>query len=126
MTVEPELAQADGINPLAVRLMFSLLLAVVVALSMQVVGILLITALLIIPAAAARRFSATPEQMALLRGARRFRLRCALGLWGSFVFDAASGPSIVVAALLLFPHRKQFGGPSQVPPGIDQYRPMNA
>ncbi len=101
VTVEPELAQADGINPLAVRLLFSLLLAVVVALSMQVVGILLITALLIIPAAAARRFSATPEQMALL-AVLAGAVSVALGLWGSFVFDAASGPAIVVAALLVF------------------------
>jgi zinc transport system permease protein len=101
VTVEPELAQADGINPLIVRLLFSLLLAVVVALAMQVVGVLLITALLIIPAAAARRFSTTPEKMAFLAAGAGV-LSVALGLWGSFSFDTASGPSIVVAALLLF------------------------
>lgn len=101
VTVDPELAQADGIHPLTIRLFFSLLLAVVIALAMQVVGVLLITALLIIPAAAARRFSSTPEQMALL-AAGVGALSVALGLWGSFSFDTASGPSIVVAALLLF------------------------
>ena len=77
------------------------MLAVVVALAMQVVGVLLITALLIIPAAAARRFSSTPEQMAVL-AALAGALSVALGLGGSFSFDTASGPSIVVAALLLF------------------------
>ncbi|MCE8000815.1 MAG: iron chelate uptake ABC transporter family permease subunit [Rhodobiaceae bacterium] len=101
VTVDPELAQADGIHPLTIRLFFSLLLAVVIALAMQVVGVLLITALLIIPAAAARRFSSTPEQMALL-AAGVGALSVALGLWGSFSFDTASGPSIVVAALALF------------------------
>lgn len=101
VTVDPELAQADGIHPLTIRLLFSLLLAVVIALAMQVVGVLLITALLIIPAAAARRFSSTPEQMAVL-AAGAGALSVALGLGGSFSFDTASGPSIVVAALLLF------------------------
>ncbi len=101
VTVAPELAQADGINPLLIRLCFSLLLAIVVAMAMQVVGVLLITALLIIPAAAARRFASTPEQMALL-AAGAGAISVALGLWGSFAFDSASGPSIVVAALGLF------------------------
>ncbi|MEQ9144187.1 MAG: iron chelate uptake ABC transporter family permease subunit [Parvibaculaceae bacterium] len=101
VTVEPELAQADGIDPLLVRLAFSLLLAIVVAMAMQVVGVLLITALLIIPAAAARRFASTPEQMAVL-AAGAGMLSVALGLGGSLSFDTASGPSIVVAAMVLF------------------------
>ena len=101
VTVEPELAQADGIDPLLVRLAFSLLLAIVVAMAMQVVGVLLITALLIIPAAAARRFASTPEQMAVLAAGAGV-LSVALGLGGSLSFDTASGPSIVVAAMVLF------------------------
>lgn len=101
VTVEPELAQADGINPLTIRLAFSLLLAIVVAMAMQVVGVLLITALLIIPAAAARRFSSTPEQMAVV-AALTGAISVVAGLYGSLSFDTASGPSIVVAAMLLF------------------------
>ena len=101
VTVEPELAQADGINPLTIRLTFSLLLAIVVAMAMQVVGVLLITALLIIPAAAARRFSSTPEQMAVV-AALTGAISVVAGLCGSLAFDTASGPSIVVAAMLLF------------------------
>ncbi|MCZ6607192.1 MAG: metal ABC transporter permease, partial [Alphaproteobacteria bacterium] len=57
--------------------------------------------LLIIPAAAARRLAASPEQMAALAAVAG----CAAvagGLWGSFTFDTPSGPSIVVAALVLF------------------------
>jgi zinc transport system permease protein len=101
VTVEPELAQAAGIDPLLIRLAFSLLLAIVVAMAMQVVGVLLITALLIIPAATARRFSTNPEQMAVL-AALFGALSVLLGLSGSLRFDSASGPSIVVAAMCLF------------------------
>jgi len=100
-TVNADLAQAEGLNPQRSRLIFMLLMAAVIALAMKIVGILLITALLIIPAAAARRFAATPEQMAVfasLIGA----LAVAGGLFGSVRFDTPSGPSIVVAALALF------------------------
>ena len=50
----------------AVRLAFMVLLAIVVALAMKVVGVLLVTSLLIIPAAAARRLAGSPERMAAL------------------------------------------------------------
>src|SRR3546814_203435 len=66
VTVHDELARAEGVNAFATRLVFTLLLATVIAISMKVVGILLVTSLLIIPAATARRFAGTPEQMAVL------------------------------------------------------------
>lgn len=100
-TVHEELAIVEGVPVAAVNLAFMLLLAVVVALAMKVVGILLVTSLIIIPAAAARRFSTTPEQMAILAAV----VGCgavAGGLWGSLAFDTPSGPSIVVAAFVLF------------------------
>ncbi|MCB1769555.1 MAG: metal ABC transporter permease, partial [Candidatus Competibacteraceae bacterium] len=65
-TVHEELAQVEGVPVFAVRLAFMLLIAIVIATAMKVVGILLITSLLIIPAAAARRFARSPEGMALL------------------------------------------------------------
>ena len=68
---------------------------------MKVVGILLITSLLIIPAAAARRFARSPEGMAALAGV----LGCAAigaGLWASLRWDTPAGPSVVVAATALF------------------------
>ena len=101
VTVDEDLATAEGVAALPVRLAFMLLMAVVIALAMKVVGILLITSLLIIPAAAARRFVRTPEQMALV-AATVGALAVCLGLFGSLTFDTPSGPSIVVAALLLF------------------------
>lgn len=100
-TVSPELAAAEGLRPERARVVFMLLMALVIAIAMKIVGILLITSLLIIPAATARRFSATPEGMAVaasIIGA----LAAALGLFASLEFDTPSGPSIVVAALLFF------------------------
>ncbi|NTJ67036.1 zinc ABC transporter permease subunit ZnuB [Agrobacterium rhizogenes] len=100
-TVNPELAEAEGLRPERARLLFMLLMAVVIAIAMKIVGILLITALLIIPAATARRFAATPETMAIfasLLGA----IAVVGGLFGSLRYDTPSGPSIVVAALVLF------------------------
>ncbi|WP_080808831.1 metal ABC transporter permease [Agrobacterium fabrum] len=100
-TVNTELAEAEGLNPERSKLIFTLLMALVIAIAMKVVGIMLITSLLIIPAATARRFSSTPEVMAVvasLIGA----VAVVGGLFGSLTYDTPSGPSIVVAAVILF------------------------
>lgn len=101
MTVHEELARVEGVPVAAVRLAFLLLIALVVAVAMKVVGILLITSLLIIPPAAARRWARSPEGMAAgasLTGA----LAVAGGLAGSLAWDTPAGPSVVVCAALLF------------------------
>ena len=100
-TVNEELAAAEGLRPEATQLVFMLLLAVVIAIAMKLVGVLLITSLLIIPAATARRLSATPEQMAAI-AAVIGALAVSGGLYFSLGYDTPSGPSIVVAALALF------------------------
>ncbi|MCF6368666.1 zinc ABC transporter permease subunit ZnuB [Rhizobium halophilum] len=100
-TISEDVAEAEGLKPERARLLFMLMMALVIAIAMKIVGILLITSLLIIPAATARRFSASPERMAVLAsliGA----LAVAGGLFGSLHYDTPSGPSIVVAALALF------------------------
>lgn len=101
MTVSEELAEVEGEPVVAARVGFLLLIALVVAVAMKIVGVLLITALLIIPAATARRFAATPEAMALL-AALCGAAAVVLGLWASFTFDTPSGPSVVAAAAVLF------------------------
>lgn len=99
--VNEDIATVDG-NPVArVRLIFVLLIASIVAIGMKVVGMLLIISLLIIPAAAARRLSNTPEQMAAI-AALIGALSVVLGLLGSLKWDIPSGPSIVVVAALVF------------------------
>ncbi len=100
-TVNEELAQAEGMAPERTRFIFMLLMALVIAVAMKIVGILLITSLMIIPAATARRFASTPEQMAVLASVLGAAAVVG-GLFGSLEFDTPSGPSIVVAALGLF------------------------
>lgn len=100
-TVSPELAEAEGLKPEVSRILLMLLMASVIAIAMKLVGVLLITSLLIIPAATARRLSATPEIMALI-AAVLGAASVVAGLYGSLTWDTASGPSIVVAALLIF------------------------
>jgi zinc transport system permease protein len=100
-TVNQELAEAEGMKPEQANIVFMLLMAMVIAISMKIVGVLLITALLIIPAASARRFSASPEQMAML-AALAGALAVIAGLFASLKWDTPSGPTIVVAAVGLF------------------------
>lgn len=101
VTVDEELARAEGVPVLAMRLVFTLLLAIVIAVAMRVVGILLVTSLLIIPAAAARRFAPTPETMAVAAAGIGI-LAVVGGLQLSLAADTPTGPSIVVTALALF------------------------
>jgi zinc transport system permease protein len=100
-TVSPDLAHAAGIDPEREGLVLMVLLAVTVAVAIKVVGALLITALLIIPAAAARSFARTPEEMAawavILGGVAALG-----GLWLAFRLDSPVGPSIVVVAIAIF------------------------
>ena len=100
-TIDEDLATADGLDPRRANLVFTLLLAVVIALAIKLVGVLLITALLIIPAATARRFALGPEQMAVIAAGIGV-LAVIAGLFGSLQFDTPSGPSIVVAAFAIF------------------------
>ena len=100
-TVNTELAASAGIQPRRENLALTLGLALVVALSLKVVGALLIGALLIIPAAAARGFSNTPERMAILAGLIG-AVASIGGVAASVRFDAPTGASIVVVAAFVF------------------------
>lgn len=100
-SLNEELAMAAGIDPRVERLVLSVALAVVVALSIRVLGSLLISALLIVPAAAARGLSRSPERMvgnAMLIAA----LAVVAGLSASLHWDTPAGPSIVTAAAAVF------------------------
>ncbi|MEO0392430.1 MAG: iron chelate uptake ABC transporter family permease subunit [Pseudomonadota bacterium] len=101
LTVSPDLAAAEGVPARRVRLAYVLALAVLIALAMKLIGILLITALLIIPAAAARPFARNPEAMALV-AALIGAVSVSGGIGASLAFDTPSGPSIVVTAVVLF------------------------
>lgn len=100
-TLNEDLAHASGLNPARERLVLTIALAVVVAVAIKVVGALLIAALLIIPAAAARGLARTPEAMAALAsliGAAASLGGLQLSLWQ----DTPAGPSIIVVAAAVF------------------------
>ncbi len=100
-TLNEELAYASGLNPNREQLILTLSLAITVAVAIKVVGVLLIAALLIIPAAAARGLARTPEAMAVI-AAVIGALSAIAGLRGAYVFDTPAGPSIVCVAAILF------------------------
>jgi len=100
-TVSPELAQVEGINVKRMRFILMILTALTIALSMTFVGALIITSLLIIPAATARRFARTPESMAMIAVIISI-IAVSLGLTLSALYNTASGPSVVVASSVLF------------------------
>ncbi len=99
--IHAEMAAVEGVPVLAVRIGFMLLLAVVVAVALKVVGILLVTALLVMPAAAARPWARTPEAMAVIAAGIGM---CSVvgGIAGSYAWDLPAGAAIVSAALVLF------------------------
>jgi zinc transport system permease protein len=98
-TLNEDLAASAGVDPRRERLILTLALALLVAVALKVVGVLLVTAMLIVPAAAARGFARTPEAMAA--GAAAIgALSAAAGLAASWRLDTPAGPSIVVAAVL--------------------------
>jgi len=101
LTVSPEIAAAECIPVERLRLIFMLLMALVIGMAIKIVGVLLITALLIIPAASARFFARTPEQMAI--GAAFFGVASVLaGISMSWHIDTPAGPSIVISTAAIF------------------------
>ncbi len=101
ISIDEELAQAEGLNVRALKIVLIILLATVIAVAMKTVGILLITALLIIPAAAAQQLTRSPEAMALF--ASFCGILCVIGgLLASAWLDTPTGPSIVLCAAMLF------------------------
>jgi zinc transport system permease protein len=100
-TLNADLALASGFNPKREQFMLTIALAVVVAVAIKVVGVLLIAAMLIVPAATARPFSRTPEAMAIV-AACLAAFSSLSGLQASYVFDTPTGPTIVCVSALLF------------------------
>jgi zinc transport system permease protein len=99
--VHEELAAAEGVQAQRTKLMFVALLAMVVAIAIKIVGVLLTIAFLIMPSAAARPLSESPEQMALF-AAIFAMLAVAVGLFASITFDTPGAPSIVLVLVAIF------------------------
>lgn len=100
-TVNLELAKAEGLNPELANAIFTLLIAAVIAIAIKIVGILLITGLLIIPASASRNLSSTPIQMAILASLIGM-ISVVLGLLSSLTWNTSTGPAILSIAMGIF------------------------
>ena len=100
-TVSPDLAIASGLDPRREQTVLTLALALAIAVSMKVVGVVLISALLIIPAATARSLARGPEAMAFI-AAGLGSLASLGGLGLSLLADTPAGPSVVCVAAAMF------------------------
>ncbi len=100
-TVNLELAKAEGLNADLANAIFTILIASVIAISIKIVGILLITGLLIIPAAASRNLSSTPIQMAIISSVIGL-VSVVLGLQTSMIWNSPTGPTILAITLGVF------------------------
>lgn len=101
MSVHAELAQVEGVPVQKLRMILTLLMALVIAVAMKIVGVLLITSLMIIPAATAQRLARTPEQMVFFSALLGI-FSVSGGLAASWHFDTPAGPSVVVSSFILF------------------------
>lgn len=101
LVVSPDIAKVEGVNVERLRLCLMVVIAVAIAVAFRVSGMLLVTALLVVPAAAARCFAGTPRQMACIAS-----FVGVISVWGgmgaSLVWDTPSGPSVILAAVVVF------------------------
>lgn len=100
-TIDNDLARCEGVPVEFTSWALIIMLALVFAVAIKLVGVLLITALLIIPASAARKFARTPESMVVVASG----IGCVavlLGFWASLSWDWPTGPAIVAAAAAVF------------------------
>jgi cation ABC superfamily ATP binding cassette transporter, membrane protein len=101
LSVNSSLARSRGVSIFAVEATFAALLAVVVAVSIQWVGILVINALLVLPGATARNIAGSVKEYHVIS------VVCALlaglvGLFSAYYLGIAAGASIVAAAAASF------------------------
>ena len=98
---DEEVARASGLKVVWLNFMLVTIIAVIIALSIRVVGTLLIGALMVIPPVAAIRFEVGFFYTTLLSIAIAL-LSVVMGLSCSFLFSLPSGATIVLALLVFF------------------------
>ncbi|MEY3182269.1 MAG: zinc transporter permease subunit ZnuB [Pseudomonadota bacterium] len=101
ITLQEDLAKVEGISIPRTKVSIVLLMALVFAIAVKLIGVLLITTLFVVPAAAARQLAKSPEQMAVLASIIGIVANCG-GIMASYVLDIPTGPSIVITATLIF------------------------
>ena len=99
-SVDPAVAEARGVPVRALGLAFVVLLALTITMAVQVVGTLLLFALVVTPAATALRITARPARVAAARRGARARRRCGAGWCSSAMVDLPPSFFIVSLAVL--------------------------
>lgn len=100
-TFDSELSTSDKINVIRDDYILSILIAITIVVAMKIIGIILISAFLVIPAAAGKMISKTFFQMTLfsiLIGV----FSSIAGLFFSYIFDIPSGAAIILCQTLIF------------------------
>jgi len=100
-TIDPNLAKIHNINASKIQLIFTIMMALTIGISIKLIGTLLITSILIIPAATARHLAHTPKQMAILSSLIGI-LGVILGTLISAFLDVPTGPMIILSFTTLF------------------------
>lgn len=95
-----DIAQVEGIDTRKTRLLLMVLIALVVGISIKLVGILLITSLLILPAAGARLLARSPNHM-IISAVVISMIEVTIGLAASLHFDTPSGATIILSAAFI-------------------------
>ena len=101
VSINQALSKSRGINARLYEYIFTLMMAVIVAISIQWVGILVISSMLVLPAAAARNISNNMKQYHLYS----ISIAIISGLAGlvlSYIFGIATGATIVLISSLFF------------------------
>ncbi|CAL4323072.1 High-affinity zinc uptake system membrane protein ZnuB [Buchnera aphidicola (Protaphis terricola)] len=101
VTINPELAQIDGVNIFFTRLTLMLTTALTISISIKFVGALLITSLLVIPPATAKYFSKSPEKMVFI-SILLSMLSITGGVFLSVFLNTPTSPSIVLFSSFLY------------------------
>ncbi len=100
-TFDPEVADVGGVNTARMDALLTVVLACSILVTMQVLGVTLVAAVLVIPAAVARMLTNSFARM--LRLATAIGAVCGfIGMNLSYQLDIQSGPAIVLVAATLF------------------------
>lgn len=100
-TISRDLAKSQNISNLRMDLLLTLSMAVTIAISIQIIGALLITSMLIIPPASAKQLIKNPRNMVIISVIISI-LSLLIGILFSYNFDVASGPAVVFASFVIF------------------------
>ena len=101
LTINENIAKAEKVNTNLIWGVFLTLLIIFVATCVKIVGILLVTSMLIIPAASAKQISKSPVQMAIFSSLIGI-FSIILGLYSSILFDTPTGPTIIMTLVIIF------------------------